>query len=85
MVFHKNNLKKNSLKKFVHTPMTPYRAYINYTQKLFFEDKSKTSRKLAKKWPKLSTEPKFRCAQILSPHLFCRRTWEVSGGTGGTF
>ena len=32
-VFHKNTFSK---KKIVHTLTTPYRAYINHTQKIFF-------------------------------------------------
>ena len=39
-VFHKNILSK---KQIVHTPTTPYRAYINHMQKLFCLDKSKRS------------------------------------------
>ena len=38
-VFHKNNISKKII---VHTLTTPYRAYINHTQKIFF---SRTSLK----------------------------------------
>jgi len=68
-VHHKNTFSK---KQIVHTPTTPYRAYINHTQKLFFRGQVWKVLPVIKKSVFVMHPTMYYRAMLGTPMRFCR-------------